>query len=66
MLNYNHCPSRNEQTTKIDNIKQLAYSYKQLIVTNVVSNVIGQNKKDTLIEFASLFDMARPITRTNV
>ena len=34
---------------------------KELMIKNMVENVVDQNQADTIVQFASAFDMCRPI-----
>ena len=65
ILNFNHRPSRNSVITKIEAIQQFKEKLKESTVTNIVENINDQSQKDTLIEFASAFDMTRPISLNN-
>ena len=60
-LNYNHRPSK-QQTSKIECIKQLASNLKDLVINNIVRIIDDQIKKESLVEYASMFDMHRLIT----
>ena len=56
-LNYQHRPSRN--SNKLDEIRKESNSLKQSIISNLVENVEDQSQKQTIVEFASAFDLSR-------
>ena len=64
-LNYNHRRGRNVEISRIDSIKNHASSYKGKLVGNIVTNLIDQSQKDTLVKLASVFDLSRPILLDN-
>ena len=59
-LNYTHRPSRKE-TDRLSGLKKEAESVKQEVVTNLIENITDQNQTDSLFEFASAFDLHRPL-----
>ena len=60
-LNFTHKPSRKATTSKIEAIQQLKEKLKESMIKNMVENVVNQNQADTIVEFASAFDMRRLI-----
>ena len=60
-LNFTHKPSCKATTSKIEAMQQLKEKLKESIIKNMAENVIDQNQADTIVEFASAFDMCRPI-----
>ena len=60
-LNFTNKPSWKATTSKIEAIQQLKEKLKESMTKNMVENVVDQNQADTTVEFASAFDMCRPI-----
>ena len=60
-LNYNGSRCHNVETSKIDFIKNIASSYKEKHLDNIVINVIDQSQKDTWVKLPSFVDLSRPI-----
>ena len=60
-LNFTHKPSHKATTSKLDAIHQLKEKLKESMIKNMVENVVDQNQAGTIVEFASAFDMCRPI-----
>ena len=61
-LNYKQHWGCNVEISKTDSIENLALSYKEKLVCNIVTNVIDQSQKDFLVELASVFDLLRPLS----
>ena len=59
-LNFNHRPSRGVDN-RLEKLKEEAEELKKKIVVNMIDNVNDQAQGDTLIEYASAFDMHRKI-----
>lgn len=59
-LNYNYRPSR-ANLRKLDAIKSIAAKIKASIIQNMIKNVNDRMQSDTMVEFASCFDMKLPI-----
>ena len=57
LLNYNHRPRRGDPATKIEIIKAEAVELKEKVVSNLVTNIADQSQENTVVEFASLFDL---------
>ena len=60
-LNYTHHPGR-RAISKVVKIKSDAVDLKDKILENLKSNIEQQNQADTIVEFASCFDMKRKIS----
>ena len=60
-LNYTHHPGR-RAISKVDKIKNDAVELKNKILENLKTNIEDQSQSDTIVEFASCFDMKRKIT----
>ena len=56
-LNYNHCPSRLTNLSKLEIRTHLAGTLKETILSNVIENINSQSQTDTIIEFSSTFDL---------
>ena len=62
LLNYTRRPGRGAHgRTKVDTIKAQAYNLKKKIMDNLKENINSQKQSDTIVEFASCFDMSRNI-----
>ena len=60
-LNFTHKPGCKATTSKTEAIQQLKEKRKESMIKNMVENVVDLNQADTTVEFASAFDMCRPI-----
>ena len=56
-LNYNHCPSRLTNLSKLEMLTQLASTLKKTILSNVIENINSQSQTDIIIGFSSAFDL---------
>ena len=61
LLNHQHRPSRNQAASKVEIIKNLGQSIKVSIIENMIQNITDQSQSETLVEYASAFDMRRRI-----
>ena len=60
-LNFTYKHSHNAATNKIEATQQLKEKLKKSMIKNMVENVVDRNQAHTIVEFASAFDMCRPI-----
>ena len=56
-LNYNHCPSRLTNLSKLEIRTHLAGTLKETILSNVIENINSQSQTDTIIKFSSALDL---------
>ena len=56
-LNYNHCPSRLTNLSKLEILTRLASTLKKTVLSNVIENINSQSQTGIIIEFSSAFDL---------
>ena len=61
-LNYTHYQGRGATESKVEKIKREANGLKDKIIQCLQENIAKQNQVDTIVEFASCFDMRRKLT----
>lgn len=61
-LNYTHYQGRRAAESKIEKIKREAVELKDKVLENLKQNIQEQNQADSIVEFASCFDMTRKIS----
>ena len=59
--NYAHRPRRGDGMSKVEKICNDAQDLKRSVTQNIVDNILQQSRVGTIVEFASAFDMNRPI-----
>ena len=58
MLNHQHQPSRRSMS-KIELINEESKELKERTIANLIEKVEDQSQKETIVEFASAFDLPR-------
>ena len=61
-LNYTYHPGRRPVENKIEKIKREAVELKDRVLQNLKENIQQQNQADSIVEFASCFDMKQKIS----
>ena len=56
-VNYNHCPSRLTNLSKLEILTRLASTLKKTVLSNVIENINSQSQTGIIIEFSSAFDL---------